>query len=133
MKPKLCMTPNLVDGQWCFWGSILWCTHQWAFKHRWTVWELHTTYILVAESSCHHKQDPTKHDQARPSNCNTVARQLLYSIAGGHATQQLPNPCLQVILNAVHAIRHLRQLGCTDIEFTPEDASECSTSLLCAA
>lgn len=29
---------------------------------------------------------------------------------------------LQVIENAVAAVKHLRSLGCNDIEFSPEDA-----------
>jgi len=28
----------------------------------------------------------------------------------------------QVIQNAVNAVKHLRSLGCNDIEFSPEDA-----------
>ena len=28
----------------------------------------------------------------------------------------------QVIQNAVNAVRHLRSMGCNDIEFSPEDA-----------
>ena len=30
--------------------------------------------------------------------------------------------CAQVVANAVRAVRHLRGLGCEDIEFSPEDA-----------
>ena len=30
----------------------------------------------------------------------------------------------QVIENAVNAVKHLRSLGCNDIEFSPEDAGE---------
>lgn len=28
----------------------------------------------------------------------------------------------EVIANAVNAVKHLRSMGCTDIEFSPEDA-----------
>ncbi len=31
----------------------------------------------------------------------------------------------QVIENAVNAVKHLRSLGCSDIEFSPEDAGGC--------
>ena len=31
----------------------------------------------------------------------------------------------QVVDNAVNAVKHLRSLGCTDIEFSPEDAGGC--------
>lgn len=31
----------------------------------------------------------------------------------------------QVIENAVRAVKHLRSMGCNDIEFSPEDAGEC--------
>ena len=31
----------------------------------------------------------------------------------------------QVIDNAVTAVKHLRSLGCNDIEFSPEDAGGC--------
>jgi 2-isopropylmalate synthase len=30
--------------------------------------------------------------------------------------------CQQVVENAVAAVKHLRSLGCNDIEFSPEDA-----------
>ena len=37
---------------------------------------------------------------------------------------------LQVVESAVSAVRHLRSLGCTDIEFSPEDASRSDINFL---
>ncbi len=36
----------------------------------------------------------------------------------------------QVVENAVKAVRHLRSLGCTDIEFSPEDAGRSDPKFL---
>jgi 2-isopropylmalate synthase len=38
----------------------------------------------------------------------------------------------QVVDNAVNAVKHLRSLGCTDIEFSPEDAGGCWLAGGCA-
>ena len=37
---------------------------------------------------------------------------------------------LQVVENAVKAVRHLRSLGCEDIEFSPEDAGRSDPKFL---
>ena len=37
---------------------------------------------------------------------------------------------VQVVANAVRAVRHLRGLGCEDIEFSPEDAGRSELSFL---
>ena len=37
---------------------------------------------------------------------------------------------LQVVESAVSAVQHLRSLGCTDIEFSPEDASRSDIEFL---
>ena len=39
-------------------------------------------------------------------------------------------PVLQVVESAVSAVQHLRSLGCTDIEFSPEDASRSDIDFL---
>ena len=39
-------------------------------------------------------------------------------------------PVLQVVESAVSAVQHLRSLGCTDIEFSPEDASRSDINFL---
>ena len=35
----------------------------------------------------------------------------------------------EVLQSAVAAVSHLRELGCPDIEFSPEDASRCVSTL----
>lgn len=43
---------------------------------------------------------------------------------------QIAVSSLQVVENAVKAVRHLRSLGCTDIEFSPEDAGRSDPKFL---
>ncbi len=35
----------------------------------------------------------------------------------------------EVLQSAVAAVSHLREVGCEDIEFSPEDASRCAVSM----
>jgi hypothetical protein len=42
----------------------------------------------------------------------------------------VPKLAPQVVDNAVKAVRHLRSLGCTDIEFSPEDAGRSDPKFL---
>lgn len=46
-------------------------------------------------------------------------------------TQMKSLLCSQVVENAVAAVKHLRKLGCHDIEFSPEDASRSEPRFLC--
>lgn len=38
----------------------------------------------------------------------------------------------EVVAAAVRAVSHLRDLGCEDIEFSPEDAGRCGSRAYCA-
>lgn len=53
--------------------------------------------------------------QAPPPVCRRVL--TLYGLLCVRAVA-----CVQVVENAVAAVKHLRSLGCNDIEFSPEDA-----------
>ena len=55
------------------------------------------------------------------------APHYLEDTKGGHKAEC---ESMQVVANAVRAVRHLRGLGCEDIEFSPEDAGRSEPSFL---
>ena len=58
---------------------------------------------------------PLLHSRLTNLSCHPNAAEI-------HMKYKLRMTPDQVIQNAVNAVKHLRSLGCNDIEFSPEDA-----------